>query len=296
MTIRQLKLLATVSECRQFTSAAKRLHMTQSALSKQIIALEKELSTRLFDRSFKKATLTPEGEQVLVYARRILREHEEMLKTMRAVTESRRSQVSISAVPVLNPYGITDALLQFEKEHPDICIQVSETATADILSVVDNGQADIGVIRTTFLEDNCYHIYPLAEDEYAILVSEQHRLKDSERVSIGMFSEDHFLLMGDPYYATFYNRLFSACEQPMSIEYTDMRVETIKTYVQQNRCVTLMPRQLARYYEKPGVRILQLENSSSLFLAAITRKDEEPPYAVEQLIRFLTQRYSVRLG
>ena len=265
MTIRQLKLLATVCECRQFTSAAKRLHMTQSALSKQIIALEKELSTRLFDRSFKKAT----------------------------VTESRRSQVSISAVPVLNPYGITDALLQFEKEHPDICIQVSETATADILSVVDNGQADIGVIRTTFLEDNCYHIYPLAEDEYAILVSEQHRLKDSERVSIGMFSEDHFLLMGDPYYATFYNRLFSACEQPMSIEYTDMRVETIKTYVQQNRCVTLMPRQLARYYEKPGVRILQLENSSSLFLAAITRKDEEPPYAVEQLIRFLTQRYSV---
>lgn len=82
----------------------------------------------------------------------------------------------------------------------------------------------------------------------------------------------------------------------MSIEYTDMRVETIKTYVQQNRCVTLMPRQLARYYEKPGVRILQLENSSSLFLAAITRKDEEPPYAVEQLIRFLTQRYSVHLG
>ena len=50
MTIRQLKLLATVCECRQFTSAAKRLHMTQSALSKQIIALEKELSTRLFDR------------------------------------------------------------------------------------------------------------------------------------------------------------------------------------------------------------------------------------------------------
>ena len=61
----------------------------------------------------------------------------------------------------------------------------------------------------------------------------------------------------------------------------------------QKRYSSLSICQLARYYEKPGVRILQLENSSSLFLAAITRKDEEPPYAVEQLIRFLTQRYSV---
>lgn len=289
MTIRQLKLFATVSECHQFTSAAKRLHMTQSALSKQIISLEKELSMRLFDRSSKKTTLTPEGEQVLLHARRILCAYDEMLETMRAFLPPRRSRISISAVPVLNSYGITDALLQFENEHPDIRIQVSETATADILSVVDRGQADIGVIRTSFLKDNCYHIYPLVEDEYAILVSERHRLKDREHVSIGMFSEDHFLLMGDPYYTTFYNKLFSECKKPMSITYTDMRMETIKTYVQQDRCVTLMPRQMACYYEKPGVRVLRLENSPPLFLAAITRKDAEPSCAVDQLIHFLTR-------
>lgn len=290
MTIRQLKLFAAVSECHQFTSAAKRLHMTQSALSKQIIALEKELSMRLFDRSFKRTTLTPEGAQVLVYAHRILREYDGMMETIRTSLPSTQRQISISAVPVLNPYGITDALLQFESEHQNICIQISETATADILSVVDNGQADIGIVRTTFLKDNCYHIYPLVEDEYVILVSERHPLKNRECVSVEMFAEDHFLLMGDPYYATFYNKLFSGCEGRMSIEYTDMRMETIKTYVQQNRCVTLMPRRLACYHEKPGVRILPLENSSSLLLAAITRKDAEPSYAVKQLIHFLTKQ------
>lgn len=290
MTIRQLKLLVTVSECRQFTSAAKKLHMTQSALSKQIISLEKELSVQLFDRRFKKAALTPEGEQILVYARRILSEYEGMLEAKHSFLASNQSQISISAVPVLNPYGITDALLQFEKEHPDISIQVSETTTADIISVVDNGETDIGIIRTTFLKDNCYNIYSLVEDEYAILISEQHRLKDFERVSIEMFSEDHFLLMGDPYYTTFYNELFSDCEAPMSIEYTDMRVETIKAYVQQNRCVTLMPRQLARYHEMPGVKILRLEKTLPLFLAAITRKDAEISSAVESLLHFLTER------
>lgn len=292
MTIRQLKMLAAVVECHQFTLAAKQMHVTQSTLSKQIISLEKELSVRLFDRSCKRATLTPEGEQVLTYAHRILSEYDAMLETKRSFVSFGQSHISISAVPVLNPYGITDALLQFEKERPDISIQVSETATADILSVVDTGRADIGIIRTTTLKDACYNIHPLIKDEYAILISEQHHLKNQESVSIGMFSGDHFLLMGDPYYTTFYTELFSHCEKPMSVEYTDMRVETIKTYVQQNRCVTLMPCQLARYRETPGIKVLRLENSSPLFLAAITRKDAEASSAVEQLLRFLKERYS----
>jgi len=291
MTVRQLKLLVTVSECHQFTSAAKKLHMTQSALSKQIISLEKELSVQLFDRESRKVSLTSEGERVLTYAQRILAEYGALLEKKDAFLLSRQKRISIGAVPVLNQYGITDVLLQFEKDHPDISVEISETTTADIMSDIDSSRIDIGIIRTSHLRDNCYNIYPILEDEYVALVSEQHRLKDFTCIPVEMLFEDRFLLMGDPYYTVFYQKVFSNCQTPISVEYTNMRLETIKTFVRQNRCVTLMPCRVASYYEIPGIKILRLENGPSLYLVAITRKDTVLSPAVSKLICILSDRY-----
>lgn len=72
------KLLAfdTLARVGSFTEAARELHLTQSAISHAIKALERELDTRLFDRNGRGVTLTPSGQQLLQHTRIILQEME----------------------------------------------------------------------------------------------------------------------------------------------------------------------------------------------------------------------------
>lgn len=77
---RKLLAFTTLSRVGSFTMAARELHLTQSAVSHAIKALEQELGLRLFDRVGRRVTLTAAGKQLLEHAQRILAE----MKTARA--------------------------------------------------------------------------------------------------------------------------------------------------------------------------------------------------------------------
>ena len=73
MEIRQLRAFVSIAETGTFTAAAKRVHVTQAAISMQIRQLEKELGARLFVRAPRRVVLTEAGEHLLHRARQILR-------------------------------------------------------------------------------------------------------------------------------------------------------------------------------------------------------------------------------
>ncbi|MER7402258.1 LysR family transcriptional regulator [Streptomyces sp. NPDC000070] len=76
---RLLRAFVTVAEELHFTRAAVRLHTAQQALSRDVRRLERELGAELFVRTTRQVTLTPDGERLLPYARRVLRAQEELL-------------------------------------------------------------------------------------------------------------------------------------------------------------------------------------------------------------------------
>src|SRR4026208_1112152 len=72
MELRQLEYFVAVAEEGTFTRAAERVHISQSGVSAQIQQLERELGAPLFERTPRRATLTPAGEAALVHARAVL--------------------------------------------------------------------------------------------------------------------------------------------------------------------------------------------------------------------------------
>ena len=82
LDIGTLRSFATVLEAGGVTRAANRLNLTQSAVSMQIKRLEESLDTRLLDRSGRGVTPTPEGEQLLAYARRLIAANDEAVDRM----------------------------------------------------------------------------------------------------------------------------------------------------------------------------------------------------------------------
>ena len=82
MRIEQLICLLEISQQKSLNTASERLHMTQQALSSTIKTMEKELDTRLLNRTRQGCTLTPEGERVLAYAAEIVPKYHALLRDL----------------------------------------------------------------------------------------------------------------------------------------------------------------------------------------------------------------------
>ncbi|MGO5023978.1 LysR family transcriptional regulator [Lawsonibacter sp. LCP25S3_G6] len=290
MTLQQLEFSIAVAEQRHFTNAANELYVSQSTLSKQIIALEKELGIQLFVRNHRNVYLTCAGEEILEYIRRIVDEYVELQRQLSDSKCVSVDQIQFGAVPILNHYGITEQLIQFCKDNPDISLKISETVTADIFDMLDCKKIDIGLIRTAYLKDNCYDVLPLLKDEQMVLVSEDHPLSDRRVVDLTQLAEDRFMLMDtDPYYTRFYRKLLRDAGIQPKIEYTGMRVETIKRCVKNNTCVSLMMGKVADYPHMPGTVSLRIKGYPSLYLALVVKKDRMLSLGGEKLKSYLLQ-------
>ena len=90
MSIRALRYLIALAECLNFTRAAERCSVTQPTLSIQLRKLEEYLGVMLFERDRAHVALTPEGQQVLRFARVAVRATDRMLATTRAAQRRRR--------------------------------------------------------------------------------------------------------------------------------------------------------------------------------------------------------------
>src|SRR5512139_1451809 len=112
MEIRQIQYFLSVVETGSFTAAADEHYISQSSLSKIIIALEKEIEVPLFDRSKRRVFLTEAGEAFLGHARKLDATYKAMLVEIdgyKSITDS----FSIASIPILTQYGITTLIAQY---------------------------------------------------------------------------------------------------------------------------------------------------------------------------------------
>lgn len=123
-----LKAFVAVAEHRSFTRAAHMLNRTQSAVSVQIGRLEQRLGTKLFQRTRAGVALTAAGDELLVYARRLLDLNAEAVDALRA-----RKCDAVVRLGVMDDYGtivIPPLLANFARHHPDVRVEIETGLTA----------------------------------------------------------------------------------------------------------------------------------------------------------------------
>ena len=107
MDIRQIQYFLSIVETGSFSAAADEHFISQSSLSKIIIALEKELQVSLFDRSKRKVFLTEAGDAFLKHASKLDAAYKDMVVELDGY-KSETDSFSVAAIPVLTQYGITN--------------------------------------------------------------------------------------------------------------------------------------------------------------------------------------------
>src|SRR3954463_6066221 len=145
--LRQLRVFLTVASELHFSRAARRLPLSQPALSQQIRALEKTLGAALFDRSSRATELTPAGRVLLDAAPRVLFEAERAQSLVAQAADGAVGLLVVGSVGTALA-SITPRILRaMRASFPDLQLEVSQQDTAAQLVALADGRLDVGLVR-----------------------------------------------------------------------------------------------------------------------------------------------------
>lgn len=136
-----LRCFLAVAESGGFTAAAKRLNLSQSAISLKIQRLEAMLGHEVFIRTSRSLTLTREGDTVLGYARRLLDLSQEMIHLV--AQPAVEGVLRLGVLQQFEQQILPDLLSRFKERHPKICQTVEVGMTADLLKALEEDRLDI---------------------------------------------------------------------------------------------------------------------------------------------------------
>jgi DNA-binding transcriptional LysR family regulator len=184
LNLDQLKALQAVAETGSFTGAAKRLNLSQSAVSVQIRELEERFGVRLLDRLGKKAFATAAGEEVLERARRIADESEAILAGMRRHREGWLGRVRLGAAPNVLTYLLPPVLKALRETQPNIEVTIRTGITRDLVGLVTRNELDLtlatlpveerAVAITTWRRDSMVAVLPQSESNAPRYITPAH--------------------------------------------------------------------------------------------------------------------------
>lgn len=140
MRLEQFQYVVEVAKCRSMSKAARKLFLSQPALSTAISNLEAELGFRIFERSFQGVALTEQGKELLEISRRIVEEVERIPAISRQETGA---TVNIAAVPAACNSLIIDLIHRLREKDPHITINIQELRPNRVLSALEDRTADL---------------------------------------------------------------------------------------------------------------------------------------------------------
>ncbi len=146
ITIQQLEVLVSLIEAGSFTRAAGKLFLTQPSLTKQIQNLEAATGTQLVKRGSTGISLTPEGQIIYDYAKRVLRLREDAKERVIRLKDQEAGHIYVSASTIPATYILPHLLSRLKQMHPDIQIHMQMHDSEEALQIVLNDQAELGFI------------------------------------------------------------------------------------------------------------------------------------------------------
>ncbi|MBC8099933.1 MAG: LysR family transcriptional regulator [Armatimonadetes bacterium] len=183
MELRQLRSLIALADEGNFTRAAEKVFITQSALSQQIQALEQEIGTPLVDRSKRGVQLTAAGEILCRHGRRSLHEMAQARIAIGELSDLKRGTLLVGAVQTVNHYLMPSIIAAFATQYPDIVLRVEELAADAIEQQLEEGDLQVGVSFTP-PSDAMLAAETLFEEQLMLVVRADHPLARQASVNV----------------------------------------------------------------------------------------------------------------
>lgn len=188
-----LKVFVTVAEERNFSRAAKLLHLSQPGVSLHIRNLEDELGTKLMLRSPKQVRLTEAGEILFRKAKQMLALYEEAQQEIHLLRDVVTGSLSIGASFTIGEYILPAVLAEYAHQYPEVDVQVHISNTDNIVHDIREGRFHIGLVEgSTTARD--VQLTTFMEDEMVLVMSPDHPLAAYKSIDPGMLQDQMWVL------------------------------------------------------------------------------------------------------
>lgn len=145
LSTRQMRAFLEVARVGNFTRAAEQAHITQAGLSILIREMERQLGTRLFDRTTRMVSLTAAGRRLLPVVQRLVTELEDVATQLGVDGDAARQTLRVAATPLVSSHLLPQVFAGFRAAHPGITLRLFDADLRDVETLVASGEADLGL-------------------------------------------------------------------------------------------------------------------------------------------------------
>jgi len=258
MDFKQLCSFVEVIRQGGFTQAARTLHISQSAVSKQIAQLEQSLGMPLLERQGSHIHLTAAGNVVLQRAEGMLRLRHELLSELDDLSQLARGELRLG-LPLLGSDALfASRFAEYRRRYPNIQVQLLEGGSLNVEQAVRNGELELGGSLTP--KDPAFAYQPFCDEPLDALLPADHPLAMNAQVRLEELADTPFLLYQRSFVLN--DRLLQACQQ---VGFTPReggrsgQADFLAALVAAGQGVVLLPSVVARGLVRPGVVRLTLK-------------------------------------
>lgn len=261
MEIKYLRDFVILAQTGNFMEAADILYCSQSALSKHIQSIEKELGVPLFERTTRKVKISKFGELLLPYAKEITQLHEKFTAAIQNSLDSEQDMLTIGAIPALAQYHITEVMVQYKKTRSQSTLNVIQAGSGELRDFVQQKKCELAFIR--LLDEEYFPEMvevPFAADTLAAVVPVNHPLAKKKTIELLSLANEDLLLLEKN--TLLYYLSINACEKcgfTPRIAHTDHMLENLVDMVAKGLGIALLMKPLALHLATPGTVVVDLE-------------------------------------
>lgn len=173
MEEKDFELLAILNETQNITRASELLFMTQSALSKRIKAIEKELGIELFSRSRSGIRFTPAGEEVLAHSTEAAKVLEDMRRKLSALHSEICGSIRMGISINFSLFLLPPLLVEFHRKYPKVNLHIQTGQSRNLHKQLLDGSMDLAILRGEFAWDGMQYL--LSQEHLCVVFDPKYK-------------------------------------------------------------------------------------------------------------------------
>src|SRR5215208_2991693 len=245
MDLRQLEIIRAIADSGSFTAAGEKLHVSQSAISRQILLLEDELGEPVFHRIGRRIRITPAGESLLQLSHRVFQDLQDTVSAISDKRESLRGTLRLVGGMTVCLYVFPSLLAEVRRVHPHLDMKVTVGSAERSIAMLRSGAGDLGMI-TLPVEATDLVSVPVLEEELLLITYPAHPLAKKKSITPADLDKQDFVLFETgsitrQLVESFFARAGVEAEIIMETE----NVEIIKAMVRNGLGISIIPAQAA---------------------------------------------------
>lgn len=277
MELRQIKYFIEVAKREHVTEAANALHVAQSAVSRQIVNLEKELGVDLFIREGRTIRLTPIGVIFLKHMDKAMNVIDDGMQAVEEYIDPQKGMIQVGFPASLASYIMPTAIYYFRKEYPDVHFSLHQNTYQGLIEDVAKGKINIAVLGPSPQKQEKINSTILFTENIVALLPSHHRLANKSSIRLIELQDEPFVLFPNGYILR--DVIMKGCKQRgfiPNVAFEGEDLDMIKGLVSAGLGVTLIPEvTIVDCLPRSTVRVPIIEPSLKRSVAAIIPKERE---------------------